>query len=115
MEEAERLSNRIAILDSGRILAIDTPDGLISTYFAETAIQTTLPAGKIDEFQGLAGVARMANDGDAITFYTTSAATSLSALLQRAVEKEVSLDDVHVRRGTLEDVFLKLTGKRIRE
>jgi ABC-2 type transport system ATP-binding protein len=115
MEEAERLSDRIAILDSGRILAIDTPDRLITTYFAETAIQTTIPAVQQGEFEGITGVVRMTAEGEIVTFYTTSSAASLSDLLQRATQKGLELNDVHVRRGTLEDVFLKLTGKRIRE
>lgn len=116
MDEAERLCDRIAIVDHGKILAIDTPERLIKSQFEERTIQFTPPT-ELDPqtFSDLPHVLRVALDGGEITLFSNSVQKSLAALLERAEARSIEIGDVHLRRPTLEDVFLKMTGRRIRE
>jgi ABC-2 type transport system ATP-binding protein len=116
MEEAERLCDRVAIMDHGRILALDPPGELVRAQFAERAIQFTAPAGAVAEsFADLPGVLRVAAENGDMVLYSDSVQRTLAALLERAEAQRLELGDIHLRRSTLEDVFLKLTGRRIRE
>ena len=116
MEEAERLCDRVAIMDHGRILEIDSPAGLVRSQFTERAIQFTAPEGvESDAFGDLPGVLRVAEEGGDVLLYSESVQKTLGALLERAQAQGQELGDIHLRRATLEDVFLKLTGRRIRE
>jgi ABC-2 type transport system ATP-binding protein len=91
MEEAERLCDRVAIVDHGRMLALDTVSSLKRTHGAEPVLVTTV-AGK---------VRRVPTSDPA------------GALIRLAAE--VRVDDFHVERPDLEQVFLKLTGRRLRD
>jgi len=117
MEEAEVLCDRVAVVDHGKIIALDTPDNLISEHFAETAVefedQIDLPAE--GTFRALPGVTRARRDGKMVTLLTTDATATLGGLTALAQDGTVKFNDLHVRRATLEDVFLKLTGRRIRD
>ena len=116
MEEAERLCDRIAVMDHGRILALDTPSNLIRDNFPERAVQFTAPAGTdAQSFADLPGVLRAASEESEVVLYSDSVTRTLSALLERAEKTGTDVGDVHLRRATLEDVFLKLTGRRIRD
>ena len=117
MEEAERLCNRVAVIDQGKIIAMDTPADLIDTHFEESAIEFDLNGSTVD-LQALAvlpGVTDARQDGNAVTIYSTSVPGTLTELTELGQAHGLALDDLHVRRATLEDVFLKLTGRRIRE
>jgi ABC-2 type transport system ATP-binding protein len=117
MEEAERLCNRVAVIDQGKIIAMDTPADLIDTHFEESAIEFDLNGSTVD-LQALAvlrGVTDARQDGNAVTIYSTSVPGTLAELTELGQAQGLALDDLHVRRATLEDVFLKLTGRRIRE
>ncbi len=117
MEEAERLCNRVAVIDQGKIIAIDTPADLIDTHFAESAVEFDLNGGTVDlqALAALRGVTDVRQDGNAVTIYSTSVPGTLAELTELGQTQGLALDDLHVRRATLEDVFLKLTGRRIRE
>ena len=114
MEEAEALCDRVAIMDGGRIIAEGPPSRLVDEHFAETAIE--LPAGGV-EFDGVSvpGVERLQREGDELTLYSSDAGATLSALTAMAAAGRIDIDGLHVRRPTLEDVFLRLTGRHIRD
>src|SRR5438067_2941777 len=103
MEEAERLCDRVAIIDHGRVLALDRPRDLIRSEFKERAIQFALPAGaEMDGFASLPGVLRAASeDGDAV-LYSEAVQRTLAALLEMAEARDLQLGDIHLRRPTLE-------------
>ncbi len=113
MEEAERLCDRVAIVDYGHIIALDSPEELIDTHFEESAIEFELNSGAPD--LELNHVTHSRQDGKAFTLYTKAVPEALSELMDWSAANGFELDDLHVRRATLEDVFLKLTGRRIRE
>ncbi len=118
MEEAQYLCNRLAIIDHGKIIAGGSPNQLIRDNFTERAIQfeTEKPV-PIDILESFPSVTRTAvEDGNTVLFSRDVIAT-ISALLA-FIEKDGSyggLGNLYIREATLEDVFLKLTGRKIRE
>jgi ABC-2 type transport system ATP-binding protein len=116
MEEAERLCDRVAVIDHGKIIATDRPDRLVSKHFEEQAIEFELdqPIGD-DELGKVSGVTSALTEDGKTIIYSSAVPTTISGLLELARGKETELSNLHVRRATLEDVFLKLTGRRIRE
>jgi ABC-2 type transport system ATP-binding protein len=116
MEEAEQLCDRVAVVDQGRIMELDTPAALINRYFKETAIEfPTTPAWPLDKLKDLPGVKSMLAEDDHVVIYSDDVPRSIAGLLEVSTETGATLRDMMVRQATLEDVFLKLTGRRIRE
>ena len=114
MEEAEELCDRVAIVDKGRIIAEGSPLALIREHFQETAIEFALTAqSPLERLRGLPGVARLLTEDGRVTLYSGDAPQTVAGLLALAQGSE-RLRDLTIRRATLEDVFLKLTGRRIR-
>jgi len=116
MEEAERLCDRVAIIDHGRIIALGTPRALIAEHFRERAIEFRSPAaGEAAALAKLPGVTAAEQHGEMVTLYAREVAPVLEAILARAGANGSSASDITIRQATLEDVFIKLTGRRIRE
>ncbi len=117
MDEAERLCDRVAIIDHGRVIALDTPRALVEQHFAEKAIEFESARLAHDEqLAKLAGVSRVhTNGGDVVTLYATEVASAIDDLMRYSNERQAPVEDLVVRRATLEDVFLELAGRRIRE
>ncbi len=115
MEEAERLCDRVAIMDRGEILAMDTPEGLVRSQFSERTIQFTAPRETDPQtFADLPGITRVSSDAEDIVLYSETVQRTLSSLLERAERQNISLGEIRLREASLEDVFLKMTGRRIR-
>ena len=118
MEEAERLCDRVAIIDHGKIIAMGTPQDLIRSHFEEKAIQFFLePSQPQEVWRALPGVTNVAQDENEVVIYSNSIPATMSAILKYAEQKDLTreLKDLHVREASLEDLFLKLTGRTIRE
>ncbi len=116
MEEAERLCDRVAIMDHGQIIALESPQRMIEQHIKESAIQFKMTNYPGDEaLTNLSGVTKVVKEGDDIILYTNNIPSAISALLNLASAKSSELSELFVRQATLEDVFLKLTGKRIRD
>jgi ABC-2 type transport system ATP-binding protein len=119
MEEAQILSERVAIIDGGRISAINTPLGLI--HELETAYRIMFATtANVDEVSlaALPGVSRVARPtlGEFdFELHVERAQVTLPAFLDWAGTSGVSVDDVQVLPATLEDVFLSMTGRSLRE
>ena len=97
---------------SGTIIAEGSPAWLVDEHFKETAIE--LPAGG-DQLHGVPGVERLQREGDGVTLYSSDTGATLSALTAMAAGERIDIDGLHVRRPSLEDVFLRLTGRHIRD
>jgi ABC-2 type transport system ATP-binding protein len=116
MEEAQRLCDRIAIMDYGQIIALDSPQRLIESNIKESAIQFKMKDYPGDQvLTSLPDVSKVVREGDDIIVYTNNIPSAISGLLAMASQKSAELSELSVRQATLEDVFLKLTGKRIRD
>jgi ABC-2 type transport system ATP-binding protein len=118
MEEAQTLCDRVAVVDMGKIIALDTPNALINEHFKETVIEFDLKGEIPPErtFSDLKGAVRAEVDDDQhITIYTTDTTATIGTLTDLAEAGTIRFDALGMRRATLEDVFLKITGKHIRE
>jgi ABC-2 type transport system ATP-binding protein len=115
MEEAEKLCDRVAIVDHGRIVALDTPRRLIDSNFAETAVIFQMRAAPVEALERLTGVRRVETDMDEVTLYSADVPATMAALLDFTRGLGQPLENLYVRGATLEDVFLRLTGRRLRE
>lgn len=116
MEEAAHLCDRVAVVDRGRIIAEGRPDDLVREHFAETAIEFSTPKGVVlDRFKDLAGVNRVMAENGSTTLLSAEVPETVAALLAFAKAEGFRLDRFTVRNATLEDLFLRLTGRRIRE
>ena len=116
MEEAEHLCDRVAIVDHGKIIALDRPRRLIAEHFSESTI-TFESDGEpdLDGLRRLPAVTIAASNDGTVELFSADISSTIGALLEYAAENEIRIADLHVRRATLEDVFLKLTGRGIRD
>jgi len=117
IEEAERLCDRVAILDQGRIIAMDTPRQLQRQSRAASTIVVTCDKAFPQERPAWAEVVNSSVDetGRTLTVVSRRAAATLVELIKWIDQNGFELLDVHLKQPTLEDVFIELTGKRLRE
>jgi lipooligosaccharide transport system ATP-binding protein len=108
MDEAEQLCDRLVVLDGGRIVAEGSPGELISRYSTKEVLELRFPPGEPPPpLDGLAE--RIEELPDRVLLYTTDGEAALAAAHSRGARPLSSL----VRRSTLEDVFLRLTGRSL--
>jgi ABC-2 type transport system ATP-binding protein len=112
MEEAEALCGRVAIMDSGLVIACDTPARLIAGLDTNPVLKTSLDV-PLDQVQSLPGVHATRYSGQYLEIETSQPQATLSALHDLARLLGRSIGDVMLRQPNLEDVFLKLTGKQL--
>ena len=116
MEEAEKLCDRVLIIDHGKIIALDSPERLIKENFEETPVDIKFTQS-IESlmFANLNFVSRTLKEEDVITVYMKNFEENLPSLLNFINSRGLKMKEMKIRKPTLEDVFLKLTGRRIRE
>jgi len=118
IEEAERLCDRVAIMDAGEIIALGTPRELQDKSANQSAIEATLsrPLEETLLPQWPESIrAMVSEDRHRITVYSQRPARTLVEMVKWIDAKGIELDDVHLSRPTLEDVFIELTGKKLRD
>ncbi|MGB7539191.1 MAG: ABC transporter ATP-binding protein [Anaerolineales bacterium] len=115
MEEAERLCDRVAILDHGRIIALDTPPNLIRSLNAENRVafytEEPLPA---DLLKAVPGVVRVETAADRVVAYGRGD-TLVGGVVAALGAKGIRYRDLRTEQASLEDVFLTLTGRELRD
>ncbi len=109
MEEAEALCDRVAIIDHGRLLELDTPRALIAGLDAPTRIAVSPDALDVERAQALPGVLSAGVESTGLVLETREAPRVLAEL-----GRLEALEGLSVSTGTLEDVFLNLTGREYR-
>ena len=116
MEEAERLSDYVYIMDQGRIIADGSPEELINNLGQENVIDFARNGLKATEVDVLKEIyPDLKTNEDNISVYVKDLASALSALISWAEKADFKLDDLKIRRPNLEDVFIELTGKGLRD
>ncbi len=114
MEEAQRLCDRVAIIDHGRIIALGTSEQLIQSAFASRSQVLAKFAGPPDEIS--AWVERHGGRlVESTAEFTLGHSTEIAELLEDAAKAGLTLEDVSLRRPNLESVFLHLTGRELRD
>jgi ABC-2 type transport system ATP-binding protein len=116
LEEAEVLCDRVAIMDHGRILEEGTVEELVSRRFKERAVRFDAIEGLTDARLGtMTGVSSMKHEDGVVLLYTRDVAATIGAVLDAAEALGAEPVNLGVRRATLEDVFLDLTGRALRD
>jgi ABC-2 type transport system ATP-binding protein len=116
MEEAEILCDRLAIMDHGRILEDGTVNELISRRFQERAVRFDAIDGLSDaQLAAMAGVSSVKHEDGEVLLYTRDVPATIGAVLDASEALGVEPANLGVRKATLEDVFLDLTGRALRD
>jgi ABC-2 type transport system ATP-binding protein len=116
MEEAEILCDRLAIMDHGRILEMGTVEELISKHYQERTVRFDRLEGLArDELTALPAVTSVKEDEHEVLVYTRDPGKTIGGLLDLADSRGLEPQNLAIRRATLEDVFLDLTGRALRD
>ncbi|HEY1526217.1 MAG TPA: ABC transporter ATP-binding protein [Candidatus Angelobacter sp.] len=118
IEEAERLCDRVAIIDEGKIVAIGTPRELQQKSAERSRIDIVccqpMNAATLPQWPD-ALESKLDGDGKSLTVYSSRPARTLFEIMKWLDQQGMHLEDVHLKRPTLEDVFVELTGKKLRD
>lgn len=120
MEEAEKLSDRVCIVDAGKVIALDTPEKLIMALSDDREIrlgfENEANAASVEEVSGdLPNVTRVERAGANLTMWSTQPEESLYHLFRHTVENRLAVDQISIKDLSLEDVFISYTGKEWRD
>jgi ABC-2 type transport system ATP-binding protein len=116
MEEAEALCDRLAIMDHGRILDTGTVDELIGRRFSERSVRFRREGAPAEaELKALPGVSRVVEEDEEIALFTKDVPATVAALLDLTTRAGTEPAGLMIRRASLEDVFLELTGRALRD
>jgi ABC-2 type transport system ATP-binding protein len=116
MDEAERLCDRVAIVDHGKAIALGTPAELIDQNGGQHLVEvSTNPPLPPEAFTGLLGMRSVRAKGDGFALSINEPHVALPALIARLTERGVEPTRLVSRTATLDDVFLSLTGRNLRE
>jgi len=116
MDEAERLSDRVAIVNLGKLVAIDTPEQLKSKTKGGEVLELTVGNGQefprecLTQFSEVQDVNQ---ENNKVTVYLSGGRLLLPKIVETLTDRGVKIDSVHLKEVTLEDVFLNYTGHRL--
>jgi ABC-2 type transport system ATP-binding protein len=120
MEEADRLADRIAIIDHGQLLVLDTPQGLKNRIGPGDVLEIKISEGQEEELDRLRqalpeGLKDLAYQQGTLRLVSVDILDRLPPLLDALQAAHLRIQDMTIRKRTLEDVFIALTGRRLRE
>ncbi|WP_108670965.1 ABC transporter ATP-binding protein [Peribacillus acanthi] len=116
MDEAHVLCDRIAIMDQGQLIALDTPMELVKSLQSDSAVEFRFEDETVQaDLTEIEGVKQLGSQNDLHILYTDDMQITLTSLIEMASERQLKLKDLQTRTATLEDVFIHMTGRRLRE
>ena len=118
MEEAERLCDRVAIVDHGRAIALGTPRELVQSLGADHVVEFALGDGVVlapEALAGIRGVQSVRRDQGTWALTVAELHLAVPAILAELERRGAALAELRTHSATLEDVFVSLTGRRLRE
>jgi ABC-2 type transport system ATP-binding protein len=116
MEEADQLCQRVAIIDRGKLLALDTPANLKAKAPGGTLIELTLDddaAAAVDAARALPGILRAEATGNRLRAFAERGGESIAGLIRAAEQAGRAVADVHFAPPSLETLFVSMTGRRL--
>jgi len=115
LEEAQTLCDRIAIIDHGKLIAVDTPEHLKQTYGGSVIeLETEKASIAVDRMRALEGVKEIKQDKTHLTIMTQGTANVVPQIIN-IISQEGELRDIAVREPNLDEIFLRLTGTALRD
>jgi ABC-2 type transport system ATP-binding protein len=117
MDEAEKLCDRVAIMDHGRVIALDTPRKLIASLGVEHLVEYATEGAPLAPavLQQLRGVRAVSTVGEVTQLQVAELHQTLPALLDKLAAQGAQLTELRTHSATLEDVFVSLTGRHLRD
>ena len=116
MDEAHVLCDRIAIMNQGELIALDTPSRLVKNLQSDSAVEFRFENESTEvNLHEIEGVKQVRKHKDVNVLYTDDLQLTLTSLIQMAADQQLKLADLQTRTATLEDVFIHMTGRRLRE
>lgn len=117
MDEAERLCDRVAVIDAGKVIALGTPKELIASTGGENVIEFTASSGTIDRtaLSQLPGVTAVRGEAESVILAAPDPYKTMTALLDWLRSTNLPIAGLTTRHATLEDVFVNLTGRHLRD
>ena len=120
MDEAERLCDRVAIVDHGKVIALGSPRELIASLGAEHVVEFTTPSSPasaldVETLRALDGVTSAREHEGRYTLEVSELARAVPALLAELRARNLALGELATHSATLEDVFVSLTGRQLRD
>ncbi|HEX7236670.1 MAG TPA: ATP-binding cassette domain-containing protein, partial [Gammaproteobacteria bacterium] len=119
MDEAERLCERVAIMDHGKIIAEGSPRELVASIGVEHVVEFSVDGGTqrldVAELRALEGVRDARVENGAVQMQVTALHRAVPALLAELVQRDIRLTELRTHSATLEDVFVTLTGRHLRD
>ena len=117
MDEAERLCDRVAIMDHGKVIALGSPRALIAEIIAEHLVEFSAAEGEVSEtaLRTLPGVSAVKAQNGGWQLEVTALHRTVPALIAALEQQRVVLSELRTHSATLEDVFVKLTGRHLRD
>jgi ABC-2 type transport system ATP-binding protein len=118
MEEAEQLCDRVAVVDHGKVIALGTPAALIASLGAQYVVEFGLADGaqlEDETLRGLPGVVGVRHEEQLWRLQVAELHTVMPALLGALQTRRASLSELRTHAPTLEDVFVSLTGRHLRD
>ncbi len=118
MDEAERLCDRVAVVDHGKVIALGSPAELIATLGGEHVVEFALSNGAgvpLDQLEALPAVREARNEASGVALTVTEPHIAIPALLKSLQDRGLDLVRLTTRHVSLEDVFVHLTGRHLRD
>jgi ABC-2 type transport system ATP-binding protein len=116
MEEADQLCDRVAIIDRGKLLALDTPANLKAKAPGDTLVEVTFDADAsavAEEAKAIDGVSNVDARGPFLRVYSRRAGEIIPSLIAAGESRGLHVKDVHLARPSLETLFISLTGRKL--
>jgi ABC-2 type transport system ATP-binding protein len=115
LEEAQAICERIAILDHGKLVAVDTPDHLKRTYGGSVIeIETPRPSREVEQLRALAGVKGVEQSGTHLKI-SAEGLHNIAPQIINILSQEGEINDIAIREPNLDEIFLRLTGAELRD
>lgn len=116
MDEAERLCDRVAVVDHGRVIALGTPQELIAGLGGEHVIRFRIAGGEAvseQDLLGLTAVRGVRHEGEDVSLSVSEPHVALPAVLEYLSRRGCEMTSLSTRHASLEDVFVSLTGRHL--
>ena len=118
MDEADKLCDRIAIVDHGKLVALDSPLSLKASIPGENILEVSfhpIPEGWTETLRHLAGVATVAGQDHVYRIVSSNGPQTMIALVEAAQKAGITIKSLSVQSTTLDDVFVHYTGRQLRD